>query len=55
MAAFNFPEPPVEDGTEVTNSTTGVTYQYDLANDCWSVITATNVALNYVDSVVAEG
>ena len=42
--AFNFPEPPVEDGTEVTNNATGVTYKYDLANDCWVVVNTNLVA-----------
>lgn len=48
MAAFNFPEPPVENGTEVTNSHTGVTYRYDLAKDSWTII-STNLVTD-IDS-----
>ena len=51
MAAFNFPEPPVENGTEVTNSHTGVTYRYDLANDCWTIVN-TNLVTD-IDSQIS--
>ena len=43
MAAFNFPEPPVENGTEVTNDSTGVTYKYNAVLDTWSVVSTNTV------------
>ena len=45
MSAFNFPSPPVADGTEVTNSATGVTYKYDASADSWSVV-STEIAVD---------
>ena len=51
MAAFSFPDPPVENGTEVTNETTGVTYKYHLESDRWVVVT-TNLATD-IDSQIS--
>jgi hypothetical protein len=46
MAAFDFPSPPVEDGFEVKNELTGITYKYDAASGSW-VVVASNVQDNY--------
>lgn len=45
MSAFNFPSPPVVDGTEVTNSATGVTYKYDASADSWNIV-STEIAVD---------
>ena len=52
MSAFSFPEPPVENGTEVTNSTTGVTYRYDAVHDTWQIVT-TDLATD-IDSHLSD-
>ena len=44
MTAFNFPEPPVGNGTEVTNEATGVTYRYNAVLDTWSVVSTNKVS-----------
>ena len=46
MAAFDFPSPPVEDGFEVKNELTGITYKYDAASGSW-VVVASSVQNNY--------
>jgi hypothetical protein len=38
MTAFNFPDPQVEDGAEVTNPVTGITYRYQLNQNRWFAI-----------------
>ena len=38
MSAFNFPAPPVENATEITNDATGITYRYNLVTDSWIVV-----------------
>ena len=38
MAAFNFPDPPIEHGTLITNPSTGIKYQYEVKNDRWVAV-----------------
>ena len=52
MSAFNFPSPPVVDGTEVTNSATGVTYKYDASADSWNIV-STEIAVD-INSQVSQ-
>lgn len=52
MSAFNFPSPPVADGTEVTNSATGVTYKYDASADSWNIV-STEIATD-INSQVSQ-
>ena len=50
MTAFDFPSPPVADGTEVTNEATGVTYRFDASASCWVVVSTSLV--NAVDDQI---